>query len=237
MGIMSVVVFILGLFLAFLVEKKWPAQHWRPTKWLTRESLLVGVVILLWTVIFQGIQLIVLNTFGRPIELTTKGIILDFILVFVGWDFVLYWMHRAYHSLELLWRVHRWHHSVSQLNAFTGFRASLLEILITGFLTVLLSVWRPESIPWFMLYYIGTQIFMHLEVEYLSFGGLSKFIITPEFHRTHHSVAPEHYNKNFGNLWLIWDQVFGTATFLQVPVTRVGLNKDEASQIRMSIGI
>jgi sterol desaturase/sphingolipid hydroxylase (fatty acid hydroxylase superfamily) len=35
-------------------------------------------------------------------------------------------------------------------------------------------------------------------------------LVTPQSHRIHHSIEPEHQDKNFGSLFSIWDFMFGT---------------------------
>ena len=42
-------------------------------------------------------------------------------------DFMIYWLHRAQHRFDILWRTHAWHHSVEQLYWFSGFRTSFLH--------------------------------------------------------------------------------------------------------------
>ena len=48
----------------------------------------------------------------------------------------------------------------------------------------------------------------HLKI---SFGRwLNNIIICPRYHQLHHSRDPRHYNRNFGFVFTVWDQVFGT---------------------------
>ena len=35
-------------------------------------------------------------------------------------------------------------------------------------------------------------------------------MVTPSAHRVHHGVNVKYLNKNFGNLFIIWDRIFGT---------------------------
>jgi len=45
-------------------------------------------------------------------------------------DFIIYWIHRAQHQFDFLWRTHAWHHSIEQMYWFAGFRTSFLHSLI-----------------------------------------------------------------------------------------------------------
>ena len=43
-----------------------------------------------------------------------------------------------------------------------------------------------------------------------------KYLMTwPDYHRVHHSRAPEHHNKNFTIIFPVWDILFGTAHFVR----------------------
>lgn len=35
-------------------------------------------------------------------------------------------------------------------------------------------------------------------------------VVTPQFHRVHHSIEPEHQDRNFGVVLSVWDRIFGT---------------------------
>src|SRR6516164_10432410 len=37
-------------------------------------------------------------------------------------DFIIYWIHRAQHNFEMMWRTHAWHHSIEEMYWFDGFR-------------------------------------------------------------------------------------------------------------------
>jgi sterol desaturase/sphingolipid hydroxylase (fatty acid hydroxylase superfamily) len=57
-------------------------------------------------------------------------------------------------------------------------------------------------------------------------GRLSYFISTPQAHRIHHSVHPEHFNSNFGNIFMVWDLIFGTFRYDPAnPPTAFGIDE------------
>ena len=56
-------------------------------------------------------------------------------------------------------------------------------------------------------YYLHSPVRLHLGPV------LRRVIADNRFHRIHHSVQPEHFDKNFGAGTSIWDQLFGTAYF------------------------
>jgi len=138
---------------------------------------------------------------------------LELILLFVFWDFCVYWYHRALHGNRYLWQFHKVHHSQEQLNAFSNFRVSLLDRIVN--VTAL-------SIPTFMMggnYAMPIvvvilmqfqQLIQHVDVDW-KWGWLDRIFVMPGFHVVHHSTAPRHANRNFGNVLVVWDYLFRTA--------------------------
>jgi hypothetical protein len=41
-------------------------------------------------------------------------------------------------------------------------------------------------------------------------GFLEKFLVTPSHHRVHHAINPEYLDRNHGQIFIIWDKLFGT---------------------------
>ncbi len=41
-------------------------------------------------------------------------------------------------------------------------------------------------------------------------GFLEKIIVTPSHHRVHHAINPEYLDKNYGQIFIFWDKLFGT---------------------------
>ena len=41
-------------------------------------------------------------------------------------------------------------------------------------------------------------------------GWLEHIIITPSHHRVHHAINPEYLDKNYGQIFIIWDKIFGS---------------------------
>ncbi|MFQ3324602.1 MAG: sterol desaturase/sphingolipid hydroxylase (fatty acid hydroxylase superfamily) [Pseudomonadales bacterium] len=48
-------------------------------------------------------------------------------------------------------------------------------------------------------------------------GYLDKVFNTPSTHRVHHGINPEYIDKNYGNLFIFWDRIFGTYAEEKVP--------------------
>ena len=74
-------------------------------------------------------------------------------------DFAIYWIHRAQHKYELLWRTHAWHHSIEQMYWFAGFRTSFLHSFIYNLPQVVIPItlFRLSPVEAGIGYSLGTH--------------------------------------------------------------------------------
>ena len=130
-------------------------------------------------------------------------------------DFALYWQHRLSHKFNLLWRLHRVHHSDTEIDTTTAARFHTIEIFLSlfykGFFVIVFDI-PYDAVIYFMILLNSSAQFNHSNFKLPSsvekFSRL--FIITPDLHRIHHSVKHEEMNKNFGFSTSFWDRIFGT---------------------------
>lgn len=128
-------------------------------------------------------------------------------------DFFYYWFHRAQHRFPLLWRYHRFHHADVNLSASAAIRHHWMEDAMRYFVMgvpLLLLFGQPERTLVWLGIFIGVHgMFIHWNSR-LRFGPLTSVLIGPQYHRIHHSLQLEHYDKNFGIFLPLWDKLFGT---------------------------
>ena len=127
-------------------------------------------------------------------------------------DFIVYWIHRSQHHFSLMWRTHAWHHSIEQMYWFAGFRTSFFHSLLNNIPQVIIPVtlFKLSPAEAGIGYSIGVfiQFIEHTNCK-LSFGPLNWLLVTPDYHRIHHS-ATLHRGKNLAGTFRIWDMMFGT---------------------------
>ncbi len=130
------------------------------------------------------------------------------------WDFLQYWQHRLEHRSKILWQLHLLHHCDEHMNVTTGARHHTLENLLAPiFITIptaLLFQVPPVTIAILSLLPYAWLYLTHANIN-LGFGPLWWLLVSPNYHRVHHSLAAEHIDKNFVNWFPLWDIVFGTA--------------------------
>ena len=128
-------------------------------------------------------------------------------------DLIFYWYHRAEHTFAQLWEIHELHHSERNLNATSSMRTFWLErpiqaLLITIPINYIIGIDERAMVifPTLLMVWL---FFTHSNIK-LNLKYLTPIICGPQFHRIHHSILPEHQNKNFAQYFPFIDYLFGT---------------------------
>jgi sterol desaturase/sphingolipid hydroxylase (fatty acid hydroxylase superfamily) len=120
--------------------------------------------------------------------------------------------HRAAHEVPLLWRFHRVHHSVRQMDWLAANHLHPLDQIFIRSAAVLplyaLGFGRI-SLGAFVILTTLQAVFVHANVR-LTFGPLRWVIATPQFHHWHHAREPLAYNSNYAGEFPAVDALFGT---------------------------
>ncbi len=134
------------------------------------------------------------------------------ILMVLVVDLLRYWLHRAAHESDTLWRLHSVHHSVEQLYWLNTARFHPVEKTLQMLLDSLPFLLMQVDAHVLALYYIAygaNGFFQHCNVR-LRYGVLNYIVGSAETHRWHHSRVPRESNANYGNTVIVWDLLFGT---------------------------
>lgn len=133
-------------------------------------------------------------------------------LIFALTDLAAYWWHRAKHASPWLWQLHKVHHSQPEMTLFTRFRFPVLDRLAS--LVVLLLpmalLTGSASFPLAFTFLVSLRSCLEHSGHEWTYGPLGRIVVSPAYHSLHHSVAPEHRDRNFGAFLTIWDRLFGT---------------------------
>src|SRR6185312_14917226 len=137
---------------------------------------------------------------GRKFVFTSSlgPVWLQIIMILLLVSFFRYWMHRLQHKNEFLWKLHSYHHRVTDLRALNDLTSNPVDFALRNLLVyVVLGVWG---------------IFSHCGGDVRG-GWLNYVVATPEVHRWHHTVeVPKGYgySVNYGVEFSFWDLLFGT---------------------------
>jgi alkylglycerol monooxygenase len=135
-----------------------------------------------------------------------------YIVAFIALDFAGYWVHRISHRYNIFWNIHIIHHSSEEFNLACALRQSISEMLkiFTVFLlpAALFGV-SPNVIAVVAPIQLFAQFWYHTQ-HINKMGWIENVIVTPSHHRVHHAINPEYIDKNFAQIFIIWDKLFGT---------------------------
>lgn len=130
-------------------------------------------------------------------------------------DLAIYAQHVATHVVPVLWRLHRVHHADLDVDLTTGLRFHPIEILLSALykagIVLLLGV-DPLIVLVYEALLNAFALFTHGNVaipEKLD-RRLRRLVVTPDMHRRHHSTQRDETDSNYGNIFSIWDRLFGT---------------------------
>jgi alkylglycerol monooxygenase len=137
--------------------------------------------------------------------------VFTWIALFLLTDLVWYWYHRCAHRINLFWSVHVVHHQSEDFNYTVSARITVFQAVIRSlFWSVLpLAGFPPAMIATLLLIHGLYPFFIHTRTVG-KLGILEKFMVTPSHHRVHHGSDPEYLDKNYGDVLIIWDKMFGT---------------------------
>ncbi len=168
---------------------------------VVKDSLGLGVIIVTYPFILEYLALT---------EIKTTWLV--WLLGFVILDFAGYWNHRLSHHINFFWNQHVIHHSSEEFNLACALRQSISNLL--GYFPILLIPAALLGVPHKVIAILGP---IHLFAQFWyhtrhigKMGWLEYVIVTPSQHRVHHAINPEYIDKNLGQIFCVWDRMFGT---------------------------
>jgi sterol desaturase/sphingolipid hydroxylase (fatty acid hydroxylase superfamily) len=143
---------------------------------------------------------------------TFEASFIHYFIAFVTLDFAGYWSHRWEHVVNIFWNRHIIHHSSEEFNLACALRQNISAIfLIFTFLLL------PAALLGVPAEVIGVVAPLHLFAQFWyhtrlinRMGFLENILVTPSHHRVHHAINDIYIDKNYSQIFIIWDKWFGT---------------------------
>ena len=134
------------------------------------------------------------------------------LVAFIVQDFTGYWMHRLSHRVNIFWNRHIIHHSSEEFNLSCALRQSIsstfefsailmIPAALLGVPASIFAILAPIHL--FMQFWYHTRLINKM-------GILEYILVTPSHHRVHHAINPEYLDKNYSQIFIIWDKLFNT---------------------------
>ena len=212
----KILLYAIPAFLGLVLFEKW--YGWRMGRDTVRNmdmisSLSSGVTNVTKDVI--GLYLVILSYpfFLRNLALVhVSNTIAVYVIAFFALDFAGYWVHRLQHVTNFFWNGHIVHHSSEEFNLACALRQSVSSVVKT-FAVFLL----PAALFGVPAQVINIVAPLHLFAQFWyhtqhinKMGFLEKIIVTPSHHRVHHAINPQYIDRNYGQIFIFWDKLFGS---------------------------
>lgn len=137
---------------------------------------------------------------------------LTYVIVFVVLDFAGFVVHAIDHKVNFFWNSHLIHHSSEEFNLACALRQSIsvfVKLFVVLLLPAALLGIDPKVIAIVAPLHLFAQFWYHTR-HIGKMGFLEKIIVTPSHHRVHHALNEIYIDKNFGQIFIFWDKIFGT---------------------------
>ncbi|WP_426792047.1 sterol desaturase family protein [Sphingobacterium sp. WOUb80] len=133
------------------------------------------------------------------------------IILFLFTDFLWYWYHRYSHEINLLWAAHVVHHQSEDYNFTVAARITIFQAVFRSLFWAFIPLlgFPPFMMTAILLVHGVYPFFSHTQTVG-NLGVLERIFVTPSHHRVHHSSNEIYLDKNYGDILIIWDRLFGT---------------------------
>lgn len=225
-----------GITIFWLIENAFPLFRFEYKKWnhaginifFTATTVIINFALAF--VLLKSADWAIANNFGILQWLPKMN---SWIYALVGLlllDFIgAYLAHFVEHKVKFLWRFHLIHHTDTWIDTTSANRhhpgESIIRFVFTtlGVLIVGTPIWLVFMYQTLSL--ISTQ-FTHANISLPKKLDtvLSYFIVSPDMHKVHHHYVLPYTDSNYGNIFSIWDRLFGTFMTLPKETIKYGID-------------
>ena len=210
-----------GLLLALAIaERVWPRRGDARPAWRQATNLaLMAIDTALLRVVFPVLAV----AFAAGLAARDIGLLpwlgidgwIAVVLAILALDLAIYWQHRLFHRIPLLWRLHRVHHADTAFDVTLAVRFHPLEIALSmaiKFAVVAALGAPPLAVLLFEVALSAGSLFTHADLRLPPRleRALRWLVVTPYMHRIHHSVHRAETDSNFSFHLSLWDRLFGS---------------------------
>jgi sterol desaturase/sphingolipid hydroxylase (fatty acid hydroxylase superfamily) len=136
---------------------------------------------------------------------------LVWVLLLLSTDLIWYWYHRLGHEINLFWGAHIVHHQSEEFNYTVSARITTLQAIVRNLFWCILPLigFDPSMVITILVIHGTYSFFTHTQMIG-QLGWLEYIFITPSHHGVHHAANEKYINKNYGDIFIFWDKLFGT---------------------------
>ena len=211
----------------FLDYKKW--RHSIPNFLLTLTTIIVNfffAFLLVFAADWSNE-----NSFGI-IHLVNSSTLVSIILGLLVLDLIgAYLPHLVQHKVKLLWYIHIVHHTDHKVDTTTANRHHPFESVVR-FVFTFIGIFVSGAPIGLVLMYQSISViasqFNHANIQISNKVDklISYIIVSPNMHKVHHHFELPYTDSNYGNIFSIWDRLFGTYMELDKDKIVYGVDTD-----------
>lgn len=224
-----------GITFFWLIEYAVPLFQFEYNKW---KHASVNIFFTITTIIINfGFALVIVfasdwclaHHFG-VLQLFIMPVWLQLIIGLLLLDLVgAYLVHLIEHKVNWMWKFHIIHHADTHVDTTTANRHHPGESVFRAVFAVI-AVFVAGSPIWLIMLYQSVSVvlaqFNHANMKFPAKLDklLSYVIVSPNMHKIHHHFQRPETDSNYGNIFSIWDRLFGTFHFTPVGKLKYGLD-------------
>lgn len=197
--------------------KKW--NHAGINIFFTLTTIIVNFVMAF--ILLMAADWVTKNNFGLLQWLPEINILLFTIIGLLLIDLIgAYLAHWAQHKTRWMWRFHLIHHTDTWIDATSANRHHPGESVIRFVFTTLAVLVIGAPMWLVFLYQSLSVVFSQFNHANISLPKnldriLSYVIVSPDMHKVHHHYVLPYTDSNYGNIFSVWDRLFGTFSILE----------------------
>ena len=211
----------------FLDYKKW--KHSIPNFLLTLTTIIVNFFFA-FLLVFAA-DWTNENNFGI-LQIVNSTTLVSIILGLLVLDLIgAYLPHLVQHKVKLLWYIHIVHHTDHKVDTTTANRHHPFESVVR-FIFTFIGIFISGAPIGLVLMYQSLSViasqFNHANIQISNKVDkiLSYLIVSPNMHKVHHHFELPYTDSNYGNIFSIWDRLFGTYMELNKEEIIYGVDTD-----------
>lgn len=216
-----------GIAFFWIVESAIPLFQFKYNKWkhagtnifFTVTTIVVNFVLAF--ILVKSANWTTEHDFGIINWLPEMPVIIYTIIGLLVLDLIgAYFIHWLEHQVKWMWRFHLIHHSDRNVDTTSANRHHPGESVFR-FVFTTIAVVITGAPMWMVFMYQAMSVllsqFNHANIALPKKwdNALSWIFITPDMHHVHHHYVLPYTDSNFGNIFSIWDRLFGTYTDLE----------------------
>ncbi len=212
---LSVITFFFAFLAVLAITFEWYLSSIRKLNLYSKEdfkmNIKIGVVAALLQACCKGWVLASWFYFYHLSVFQFETSIIVLLEIFILNEFVYYWYHRLSHRVPILWAVHVNHHSSPYFNFSTAARNAVFGVFFKNAFLCILPILGYHPLACLFVHVVCQLLtfFQHTQLKF-NFGLLAWILNTPSHHKVHHGRNEAYKDKNFGQVLIIFDRMFGT---------------------------